>query len=69
MVSGKRPILKEEFEDTKSEPVNQRKTDNTMTKEKTKGQTTIYKKQTVETVPTVCYYYYIFFHISPLYIV
>jgi DeoR/GlpR family transcriptional regulator of sugar metabolism len=36
MVSGKRPILKEEFEDTKSEPVNQRRTDNTMTKKKTK---------------------------------
>jgi hypothetical protein len=34
MVSGKRPILKEEFEDTKSEPVNQRRTDNTMTGKK-----------------------------------
>jgi hypothetical protein len=34
----------EEFEDTKSESVNRRRTDNTMAKRKrTEGQTTIYK--------------------------
>jgi hypothetical protein len=61
MVSGKRPILKEEFEDTKSEPVNQRRTDNTMTKKKDKRANNDLQKQTVEIVPTVCYYLFFFF--------
>ena len=65
MVSGKRPILKEEFEDTKSEPVNQRRTDNTVTGKKRTNNDI--QKQTVETVPTVCYYYFYFF-ILALYI-
>jgi hypothetical protein len=69
MVSGKRPILKEEFEDTKSEPVNQRRTDNTMTKKKTKEQTTIYKNKLLKLFQQYAIIYFSFFHISPLYIV
>ena len=37
-------MLEEDFEDTKSEFVNQRRTDNTIAKrKKTKGQTLVYK--------------------------
>jgi hypothetical protein len=47
MTPQSRPNLQEEFDDTKSESVNRKRTDNTMAKRKrTKGQKTIYKTYT-----------------------